>query len=117
MSQKPAKFERLNDIIRILRETPQISVAELSRQIFTSKSTLRRDLIELENTNIIQRQYGMIQLLQCNNIEFTYEKLRNENARLKRIISHQIADKIPSNAAFFIDGSSTFFSLPELLHN
>ncbi|MDN6059712.1 MAG: DeoR family transcriptional regulator, partial [Lacticaseibacillus paracasei] len=91
MSQKPAKFERLNDIIRILRETPQISVAELSRQIFTSKSTLRRDLIELENTNIIQRQYGMIQLLQCNNIEFTYEKLRNENARLKRIISHQIA--------------------------
>ena len=117
MSQKPAKFERLNDIIRILRETPQISVAELSRQIFTSKSTLRRDLIELENTNIIQRQYGMIQLLQGNNIEFTYEKRRNENARLKRIISHQIADKIPSNAAFFIDGSSTFFSLPELLHN
>lgn len=117
VSQKPAKFERLNDIIRILRETPQISVAELSRQIFTSKSTLRRDLIELENTNIIQRQYGMIQLLQGNNIEFTYEKRRNVNVRLKRIISHQIADKIPSNAAFFIDGSSTFFSLPELLHN
>lgn len=117
MSQTPAKFERLNEIIQILRDTPQISIADLSKQMFTSKSTLRRDLIELEKSNIIRRQYGMIQLLQGNNLEFTYEKRRNENTRLKRTISQQIAAKIPSNAAFFIDGSSTFFSLPELLHD
>ncbi len=116
MSQSPAKFERLNEIIQILRETPEISIAELSKRMFTSKSTLRRDLIELENSNIIRRHYGTVQLLQGNNLEFTYEKRRNENARLKRVISRQIAAKIPSNAAFFIDGSSTFFSLPELLH-
>lgn len=116
MSQSPAKFERLNEIIQIFRDTPQISIADLSKQMFTSKSTLRRDLIELERSNVIRRQYGMIQLLQGNNLEFTYEKRRNENARLKRSISRQIAARIPSNAAFFIDGSSTFFSLPELLH-
>ena len=117
MSQSPAKFERLNDIMRILQARPQISIANLSKQVFTSKSTLRRDLIELENNNVIRRQYGMIQLLQGNNIAFTYEKRRNENAQLKRLISQQIATRIPSNAAFFIDGSSTFFSLPELLHS
>ena len=74
MSQSPAKFERLNDIIRILQAQPQISIANLSKQVFTSKSTLRRDLIELENNNVIRRQYGMIQLLQGNNIAFTHEK-------------------------------------------
>ncbi len=74
MSQSPAKFERLNEIIQILRETPEISIAQLSKQMFTSKSTLRRDLIELENSNIIRRHYGTVQLLQGNNLEFTYKK-------------------------------------------
>ncbi|KRM87541.1 DeoR/GlpR family DNA-binding transcription regulator [Lacticaseibacillus thailandensis] len=115
MPQSKMKPDRIKDILNILNKEHHISIAELSKRIFTSKSTLRRDLISLEEDNIVRRQYGVVYLLQDKNIEYTYSRREKVQEKAKRYICELAVKLIPNNAALFLDGSSTIMSMPDLL--
>src|SRR5665811_84280 len=52
------KKNRLEQIVNLINEHGFISVAELSRLCEVTLMTIRRDLIALDNSNLIQRVYG-----------------------------------------------------------
>lgn len=115
MPQSKMKPERIKDILNILNKEHHISIAALSKRIYTSKSTLRRDLISLEEDNIVRRQYGVVYLLQDNNIEYTYSRREKVQEKAKHFICELAVKLIPNNAALFLDGSSTVMTMPDLL--
>ena len=43
-------IERQNEILQLLQQRKSMTVQELSKLLFTSESTIRRDLIELEKS-------------------------------------------------------------------
>jgi DeoR family deoxyribose operon repressor len=52
------KFDRINQITRILQERNGSTIRELSRELTVSENTIRRDLHYLEQANIISLFYG-----------------------------------------------------------
>lgn len=61
-----AKKNRLEHILNLINEHGFLSVAELSRQCEVTLMTIRRDLIALDNSNLIQRVYGGAAALRRN---------------------------------------------------
>lgn len=52
------KDERVLELIEIIKKKKRIAVKELAEITFSSTSTLRRDLIFLENQGLIKRKHG-----------------------------------------------------------
>ncbi|WP_311407297.1 DeoR/GlpR family DNA-binding transcription regulator [Liquorilactobacillus uvarum] len=109
--------EREQKIIEILMRKKMISADSLRSLLNTSISTLRRDLIALESTNIIKRSHGKVSLLQNSNIEFTYATRRQSNEDIKNKLCKRAATLIDENKAVFLDASSTLSFLPKYLAN
>ena len=57
------KSERYNTILSLLNERGYLSVEELSRMIYVSPSTLRRDLAEMSRSGYIKRSWGGVMAL------------------------------------------------------
>lgn len=57
-----AYIDREKQILNILKETPTITTQALTRQLYASEATIRRDLKKLEEKNLIIRAYGKITL-------------------------------------------------------
>ena len=55
-------IEREDKIIEILKEKNSISVNDLAKILFTSTSTIRRDLTNLENKGLVVRTFGGVYL-------------------------------------------------------
>lgn len=52
------KYNRIQEIENYIRQTKVASLDELLNQFDISIQTLRRDLKELENRNVIKKVYG-----------------------------------------------------------
>lgn len=104
-------------IIEILMNKKSIDVNTLKDLLKTSISTLRRDLIALESTNIIKRSHGSVSLLQNSNIEFAYATRRQANEDIKNKLCRKASQFITDNSAIFLDASSTLSFLPKYLSN
>ncbi|MDS5602328.1 DeoR family transcriptional regulator, partial [Streptococcus pneumoniae] len=63
------KDERVLELIEIIKKKKRIAVKELAEITFSSTSTLRRDLIFLENQGLIKRKHGYVTLSSMNTIE------------------------------------------------
>lgn len=50
--------EREKEILRLLLAKKKITVNELSNLLFTSESSIRRDLARLENQQLVKRIHG-----------------------------------------------------------
>lgn len=103
--------ERMKEILKVINQKKVVDVKELEKLIFVSRSTLRRDLIELEKEQKIIRHFGQIELVKDTNMEFGYNIRAHENEQSKKMIA-EIADNfIGNNQALFIDSSSTCIQL------
>ena len=56
--------ERHRRILEELGANPEISVAQLSKILYVSEPTIRRDLTELQRQGLIRRNHGGAELLQ-----------------------------------------------------
>lgn len=75
--------ERLEEILKIVSKKKVISNEDLLNQVYSSKSTLRRDLIILEKQGKIERKFGYITVVDASNVEFGYQ-IRMKKAHEKR---------------------------------
>ena len=50
--------ERFDEIIEILKEHKHIDVKTLSKMLYVSEATIRRDLNEMKNLGLIVRNHG-----------------------------------------------------------
>ncbi|MBO5370593.1 MAG: DeoR/GlpR transcriptional regulator [Clostridia bacterium] len=97
--------ERVDKILKILRETGYVNVKYLCDEIGYSKATVNRDLNFMENQKLIVRSYGGVELVEKQSIPliFRYHKMKNE----KRRICKAAAELVKNGDVIFIDSSST----------
>jgi DeoR family fructose operon transcriptional repressor len=102
--------ERFDEILDILKENKHIDVKSLSKKLYVSEATIRRDLTEMKNLGLIIRNHGGAILPE--NIEEVSIFIRmNENAKDKELAASNALHFIPEFRSVFIDSSSTALAL------
>lgn len=101
------KNERQEMILEILQDRKYITTQELVKKVFSSYSSIRRDLEELENAGLISRSYGMVELSNRNSLLVSYPIRINKNSEQKRLIAKKAAKLIEEGDTIFIDSSSS----------
>lgn len=106
---------RLNDILDFLGKKKQASNKDLCQNLHCSISTLRRDLLKLEERGVIKRTHGGAILTTPTNTEFSHVFREASNIKEKRIIAELAQDFIGPGMCIFLDSSSTVQQLVPLL--
>jgi DeoR/GlpR family transcriptional regulator of sugar metabolism len=99
--------ERHQAILAELRRRPRMSTDRLQQSIRVSRSTLRRDLLELEHLGELVRVRGEVVLPQYIKGEPSFDRRRARRVEAKRDIAVFAAGLIPPNSAVFIDAGTT----------
>ena len=111
-------IEREDKIIEILKEKNSISVNDLAKILFTSTSTIRRDLTNLENKGLVVRTFGGVYLTKNRFNKETPFKYREEiNITEKRKMCLHCLPFIKDNMSLFIDSSTTTLQIVNYLNN
>lgn len=100
-------LERQNRILDIVNRKKAVTVGELSRQLFSSPATIRRDLCAMEKAGLLKRSHGGAVTLESSNVESALTIREKEHIREKRQIAELAADFIRSSSSLFLDSSST----------
>lgn len=103
--------ERRRRILGSLNDQKQCSVDALQRELGVSRSTLQRDLRELEGQGRVVRVHGGVIHPQYLRGESTLRRRAGERPEAKRRIAEAAAELVPANAAVFIDAGTTGLAL------
>ncbi|WP_020591949.1 DeoR/GlpR family DNA-binding transcription regulator [Kiloniella laminariae] len=105
---------RQDQIINLVRERGYASIEMLAEKFRVSQQTIRRDIIYLNERNLLQRHYGGAGLPPgIDRLSYPNRKVRN--AREKAMIGKAIAAQIPNGASLFIDIGTTMEAVAEAL--
>lgn len=99
--------ERQDEIIKYLHANKTVSVKKLTKILYASEATVRRDLTELEKQGQLKRIYGGATLLFDANTQIPLYAREKENNNEKRIICEKALSHVRNGQVLFIDGSST----------
>ncbi len=100
-------IERQNEILNILSEQKSISVAKLSKLLFVSAPTIRRDLTLLEQQGRVLRTHGGVIIRQTAESEIPLRLREDQNNISKEIIAKKSFEYINNGDVIFLDASST----------
>ncbi len=104
---KMAKSDRRERILEILSERRRVSAREISRLCYSSYSSVRRDLAELEAEGLILRSYGSAELTDTASYLVPYPVRINKSYDEKCLIAKKASALIKDGDTLFIDASST----------
>lgn len=99
--------ERHLEILRILENEKSISVNKLSRRLYVSAPTVRRDLSMLEEQGKVLRTHGGVVLRKAAESEVPLMFREEQNSQAKRQIALTAAEHISDGNVIFLDASST----------
>lgn len=104
--------ERHMRIVEELKNDPKVSVSTLSKKLFVSEPTIRRDLTELHNKGIITKIYGGAIL----NTEAAYREIpfflrENEKSSTKIEIGRRAAEMVKDGMVVMLDGSTSAYHM------
>ena len=97
---------RQKDILALLYERGRVSVAELSRTLYVSEMTVRRDLAEMEKGGYLKRYRGGAVLKQSDG-EMPVSERYFMNAEEKRALALRADAYLSDGATVYLDSSST----------
>ena len=101
------RFEREEEILNILRAKKRVSVADLEKILYSSASSIRRDLTSLENKGLVKRYYGGVELLQSNSNVTTFAARTHQNVAARRIMAKKAAALVREGDIIFLDQSTS----------
>ncbi|MFT8660634.1 DeoR/GlpR family DNA-binding transcription regulator, partial [Liquorilactobacillus ghanensis] len=99
-------IKRQAEILKILKEEGFAKYTELSKQIFVSASTIRRDAHDMENRGLVKRVLNGIMLSEEPK-DVPYDYSATLNLKEKREIANKASILIKSGMNLFIDSSTT----------
>lgn len=105
------KNEREHEILQLLSATGYMTVSELSSRLYTSESSIRRNLSSLQNQGLVRRNYGGVELLTKNSQILPFETRAYRNIPQKQEIARKACQLIKDDDVVFLDQSSTTFFL------
>ncbi|MEG1278213.1 MAG: DeoR/GlpR family DNA-binding transcription regulator [Cellulosilyticaceae bacterium] len=106
---------RQNQIIEILRIKKNVSIDYLCQSLSYSTSTIRRDVITLQEMGLVKREKGNVRLLVTSSKEKHFKIRAKENIDKKRVICGLAKDFITDGMSIFLDASSTVLQLVPIL--
>ena len=107
---------RKQQILDVLNKSNGISSIDgLCHRVFASRSTIRRDLIALEEEGIVKRSHGYVSVIEKSANESPIGMRRIENLDKKQIIACKTAPLLKDGMVIFLDSSSTVCQLAPLL--
>lgn len=101
------RMERMDKIMEILKEKKHVTVDYLSKSIFASAVTIRRDLKTMETMGLIVKSYGGVSLLEYENKTVPLHLREIERRAEKDAIARQAVSLLREGQTIFIDASST----------
>lgn len=108
--------EREREIINILKNETYVTVKQLSQLLYTSESSIRRDLASLEKQNKVKRSYGGVELNPNLSSIIPFSVRVHQNIAAKKMIAKKAAQFIHEGAIIFLDqSSSAYFLAQEIL--
>ncbi|MBO5197300.1 MAG: DeoR/GlpR transcriptional regulator [Lachnospiraceae bacterium] len=108
--------EREHEIIKILSTEKYVTVKQLSTLLYTSESSIRRDLTSLENQGMVARSYGGVELVKNTSQILPFSTRAHHNIAAKKIMAKKAGSLIQDGNIVFLDqSSSAFFVAYELL--
>ncbi len=108
-------IERQDEIFQILKERKSVSVNELSKELFVSPATVRRDLSVMEKSGLIRRSHGGAILTGSSSDESSIIMREQENVVEKKEIAAVAVRLVKNNISLFLDSSSTVGKIVPLL--
>ncbi|MFA9379417.1 MAG: DeoR/GlpR family DNA-binding transcription regulator [Acetanaerobacterium sp.] len=99
--------ERQQQILELLRKENSATVNTLSRNLYVSAATIRRDLTELAHAGLINRSHGGAILIEGGAAESPISVRELQQTKEKRVIAELVLPLIRPNSVLFMDSSST----------
>jgi DeoR family glycerol-3-phosphate regulon repressor len=112
----PNMNQRQQEILKLVRELGYVSLEMLADKFKLSQQTVRRDIIFLNDHNLVQRHHGGAGLMPGKD-RLAYPNRKGRNADAKELIGKMIASQIPNGASIFIDIGTTMAAVAESLVN
>lgn len=110
--------EREQEILNILKMTNgYVTVKSLCDTLYSSESSIRRDLTSLEKRGLVKRSYGGATLETSHSNIVTFNHRTQQNVHAKKLIAKKAASYIEDGNIIFLDQSSTCFYLANELVN
>ena len=109
------KEERLQMLLNILEEKEFCTVEQLSVLLRVSMPTIRRDLTELVNRDLIIRSHGGAMCIPREDAVSPVDFRKTTHYREKNSLARAALQLIHSNAVIFIDASTTAGAIAEHL--
>lgn len=101
------RTERHSQILSYIEKKNSASVQELSKYLYASQSTIRRDLSELERQGILKRTHGGAILTAGNNYDTPATLRRCQNLPEKERIADLAERFLAPSTSYFFDSSTT----------
>ncbi len=117
------KFERMNELIKIIKESQGASAKELSVKFNVSEMTIRRDLEILVKQNIVTNQYGAFFYIESSIVldtlddKYALNKAITSHIEAKQRIGEFAASLVKEDDILIIDTGSTTEFLARSLQN
>ncbi|MBQ9975750.1 MAG: DeoR/GlpR transcriptional regulator [Clostridia bacterium] len=100
-------LERQEEILKLLEKSNSISVNKLSKLLYVSPPTIRRDLTVLEQQGKVRRTHGGVVLRQTAEKEIPLMLREDQNSKAKQIIAKKASEYVNDGDVIFLDASST----------
>ena len=107
--------ERQQEIMRILRYRQRATVGELSNVLAVSEVTVRKDLVQLENSGLIRRTHGGALLTQLSPYELAFDVRAKLQQAEKERIAAAAATLVQNGDSIALDASTTAYYLARVL--
>ena len=110
------KTERKNQIMELLKANRFVTVKMLGERLFSSESSIRRDLADLEREGLVIRSYGGAEIVEAQTTLLPFKSRAYDHVSEKEAIASKAVSLIRSGDVVFLDQSSTsVFLAKELL--
>lgn len=113
------KEDRLEKILEIVKKQQSVDLKTLTKLLYASEATIRRDLCRLEKQGLILRSHGKAINIQHNaDIATVFSQRKNIESKAKYKIAQQaIKTCMRDNFVVMLDASSTAMATIEFLKN
>ena len=98
---------RQQELLEILKQERSATVSSLSRRLYASEPTIRRDLAALEEQGYLKRVHGGAVIGGAPDREIPYDVRAEEQEEAKAVMARRAAKYLHKGAVVFLDGSSS----------
>ena len=109
--------ERQKMILSIIDEKTYVTVNDLAHILFTSASSIRRDLTDMQNQGLVRRSHGGVTLFENANGVASFYNRSKKSVKEKRSVAKKASELLCDGMIIFLDSSTTAsFMLPYIAH-